>query len=173
MGAARGHQHRQGADPCRCQRELKAEGKCPTQTSHRQVKYRNNEVETDHGRLKQLIGSARGFKTLKTACATIKGFAVMRAVRKGQAGAFVLEGGIVGEARLVERAFGLGPCALTVVVALLQDRPVNAESRSKHDSPLDHTSPLRQVCNRALAWKTPPSLPPPRRQIVWAPIKMR
>ena len=77
---------------------------------------------------KQLVRPVRGFKTLKTAYATIKGFEVMRALRKGQAGPFALEGGIVGEAKLVERGFGLGPCALTVAVALLQDRLANAES---------------------------------------------
>ena len=66
--------------------------------------------------------------TLKTAHATIKGFEVMRALRKGQAGIFVLQGGIVGEARIVERAFGLGPCAPAGVRALLQDRLANAES---------------------------------------------
>ena len=70
----------------------------------------------------------RGFKTLKTAYATIKGFEVMRALRKGQAGMFALQGGIVGEARIVERAFGLGPCALTEAMAWLQDRLANAES---------------------------------------------
>ena len=32
------------------------------------------------------------------------------------------------EARIVERAFGLGPCALTEVMALLQNRPANAEA---------------------------------------------
>ena len=32
--------------------------------------------------------------TLKTACATIKGFGVMRALRKGQAGIFALQGGM-------------------------------------------------------------------------------
>ena len=62
------------------------------------------------------------------ACATIKGFEVMRALRKGQAGIFALQGGIVGEARVVERAFGLGPCAPAEVRALLQDRLANAES---------------------------------------------
>ena len=60
--------------------------------------------------------------------ATIKGFEVMRALRKGQAGMFALQGGIVGEARIVERAFDLGPCALTEAVALLQDRLANAET---------------------------------------------
>ena len=50
---------------------------------------------------------------MKTAYATIKGFEVMRALHKGQAAIFNLTRDIVGEARLVERAFGLGPCALT------------------------------------------------------------
>ena len=106
--------------------ELKAEGKCPKDTRHRQVKYLNNVVEADHGKLKLLVRPVRGFKTLKTAYATIKGFEVMRALRKGQARHFALEGGIVGEAKLVERAFGLEPCALTVAVTLLQDRLDNA-----------------------------------------------
>ena len=63
--------------------ELKAEGKCPKDTKHRQVKYLNNVVEADHGKLKQLIRPVRGFKSMKTAYATIKGFEVMRALRKG------------------------------------------------------------------------------------------
>ena len=108
--------------------ELKAEGKCPKDTRHRQVKYLNNVVEADHGKLKLLIRPVRGFKTMKTAYATIKGFEVMRALRKGQAGMFALQGGIVGEARIVERAFDIGPCALTEAMAWLQDRLANAES---------------------------------------------
>ena len=68
--------------------------------------YLNNVIEADHGKLKQLIRPVRGFKTMKTAYATIKGFEVMRALRKGQAEMFALQGAIVGEARLVERAFG-------------------------------------------------------------------
>ena len=92
------------------------------------MKYLNNVIEADHGKLKLLIRPVRGFKTLKTAYATIKGFEVMRALRKDQAGIFNFQGGIVGEARIVERAFGLGPCALTEAVALLQDRLANAES---------------------------------------------
>ncbi len=76
--------------------ELKAEGKCPKDTRHRQVKYLNNVVEADHGKLKLLIRPVRGFKTLKTAYATIKGFEVMRALRKDHAGIFNFQGGIVG-----------------------------------------------------------------------------
>ena len=108
--------------------ELKAEGKCPTETRHRQVKYLNNVIEADHGKLKLLIRPVRGFKTLKTAYATMRGFEVMRALRKGQAGMFALQGGIVGEARIVERAFDLEPCALTEAMALLQDRLANTET---------------------------------------------
>ena len=59
---------------------------------------------------------------------TIKGFEGMRALRKGQAGMVALQGDIVGEARIVELAFGLGPCALTEAMAWLQDRLANAES---------------------------------------------
>ena len=65
--------------------ELKKEGKLPKELEHRQAKYLNNVVEADHGKLKQLIRPVRGFKILKTAYATIKGFEVMRALRKGQA----------------------------------------------------------------------------------------
>jgi transposase-like protein len=76
--------------------ELQAEGKCPSDTVHRTVKYLNNVVEADHGKLKQLIRPVRGFKTIKTAYATIKGFEVMYALRKGQAAMFNLTGGREG-----------------------------------------------------------------------------
>ncbi len=102
-------------------RELKTEGKCPEETLHRQIKYLNNVVEADHGKLKQLIRPVRGFKTLKTAYATIKGFEVMRALRKGQAAAFNITRDIRGEARIVERAFGLGASALAEGLAALNE----------------------------------------------------
>ena len=101
--------------------ELKAEGKCPEETVHRQVKYLNNVVEADHGKLKQLIRPVRGFKTLKTAYATPRGFEVMRALRKGQAAAFNLTRDIRGEARIVERAFGIGASVLAEVSAALNE----------------------------------------------------
>ncbi len=82
-------------------------------------KYLNNVVGADHGKLKQPIRPVRGFKALRTAFATIRGFEVMRALRKGQAGAFSLTRDMRGEARLVERAFGLGLCALAEAVHLV------------------------------------------------------
>lgn len=86
---------------------LKKEGKLPDETLHRQVKYLNNVIEADHGKLKQLIRPVRGFKSLKTAYATIKGFEVMRALKKGQAQLWQYDGGIMGEVRLIERQFGI------------------------------------------------------------------
>src|SRR3546814_9633920 len=61
----------------------------------------------------------RGFKSIPTAYATIKGFEVMRALRKGQARPWCLQPGIRGEVRLVERAFGIGPSALTEAMGML------------------------------------------------------
>src|SRR5699024_12372349 len=53
--------------------ELKREGKLDRETAHRQVKYLNNVIEADHGKLKILIKPVRGFKSIPTAYATIKG----------------------------------------------------------------------------------------------------
>ena len=94
----------------------KKEAKCPDETIHRQVKYLNNIVEADHGKLKLLIRPIRAFKTLKTAYATIKGFEVMQALRKCPARIFNITRDIRGDARIVERAFGIGPFALTEAV---------------------------------------------------------
>ena len=102
--------------------ELQREGRCPEEALHRQVKYLNNVIEADHGKLKQLIRPVRGFKTLKTAYATIKGFEVVRALRKGQASAFHITRDIRGEARIVERAFGLGASALAEAVQFVSGR---------------------------------------------------
>ncbi len=100
----------------------KKDGMCPKDTVHRQVNYLNNVVEADRGKLKQLIRPVRGLKTMKTAYATIKGFEVMRALRKGQANHFNLSNDILGEARIVERAFGVGPGAITEAIAVLGKR---------------------------------------------------
>nr|WP_181695941.1 DDE-type integrase/transposase/recombinase [Escherichia coli]BCG51576.1 hypothetical protein [Escherichia coli] len=78
--------------------------RCPSDVEHRQIKYRNNVIECDHGKLKRIIGATLGFKSMKTAYATIKGIEVMRALRKGQASAFYY-GDPLGEMRLVSRVF--------------------------------------------------------------------
>lgn len=88
--------------------ELKEEGKLPRETEHRQVKYLNNVIEADHGKLKRLIRPTLGFKTMKTAYASIKGFETMNALRKGQGSLWRYEDGVMGEVRLIERQFGIG-----------------------------------------------------------------
>ena len=80
---------------------------------------------------------------MKTAYATVKGFEVMRARRKGQAGLFSFEGGIIGEARLVECAFSMGPWRWYGTVWPAQSHKTN------HFSPRPPT-PLCQICNRAV-----------------------
>ncbi len=87
--------------------EMKAAGKCDPAIEHRQVKYLNNRLEADHGKLKRRIHPARGFKSMKTAYATIKGFEVMRMFRKGQMRAWQLLPGVKGEVYLIEKQFGL------------------------------------------------------------------
>ena len=70
--------------------ELKTDGRCPTSVRHRRVKYLNNRIEGDHGRLKRILGPKRGFKTPVTAYRTLKGIEAMHALRKGQGRIFAL-----------------------------------------------------------------------------------
>ncbi|WP_124038908.1 DDE-type integrase/transposase/recombinase [Escherichia coli] len=79
------------------------EGRCPSDVEHRQIGT-GTTIECDHGKLKRIIGATLGFKSMKTAYATIKGIEVMRALRKGQASAFYY-GDPLGEMRLVSRVF--------------------------------------------------------------------
>ncbi len=88
-------------------KEMKDEGRCDVDLVHRQVKCLNNRLEADHGKLKRLIKPVRGFKSMKTAYATIKGFEVMRMFRKGQMRVWQLFPGVKGEVYLVEKQFGL------------------------------------------------------------------
>jgi len=69
---------------------LKDERKCPACVEHRQIKFHSNLIECDHGKLKRVINPTLGFKSIKTAHATIKGIEVMRALRKGQAEHFYM-----------------------------------------------------------------------------------
>ena len=64
--------------------ELKAEGICPQTVEHRQVKYLNNVLEGDHGRLKRILGPKGAFKNRISAYRTLKGMEAMHSLRKGQ-----------------------------------------------------------------------------------------
>lgn len=98
--------------------ELKKEGKLPKETAHRQVKYLNNRIESDHGKLKRLIKPTLGFKSMKTAYATLKGFESMRSIKKGQGSAYRIQPGVKGEVRLVEYCFHLGRSPLADAMEL-------------------------------------------------------
>ena len=63
---------------------LKEKGDMPDTVQHRKVKYLNNRIESDHGKLKRLTKPTLGFKSLETGRATIAGFEVMRMFKKGQ-----------------------------------------------------------------------------------------
>ena len=93
---------------------------------HRRARYLDNVIEADRGQLNRLIRPTLGFKPMRTAYATIKGFEVMRALKKGQGGPHQVRDGIRGEVRLVERAFGIGPDVLTEAVARLRARDLTA-----------------------------------------------
>jgi transposase, IS6 family len=66
-------------------RRLKREGELKDTVRHRTSKYLNNRIEADHGALKRLIRPTRGFQSMKTAYATIKGFEIMRMIRRRHA----------------------------------------------------------------------------------------
>src|SRR5918993_500822 len=62
---------------------LQAEGLLSKDVEHRTSKYLNNIIEADHGALKRVIRPTRGFQTMETATATLKGFEIMRMIRRG------------------------------------------------------------------------------------------
>ena len=64
-------------------RRLQKEGLLSKDVEHRTSKYLNNIIEADHGALKRVIRPTRGFQTMETAAATLKGFEVMRMIRRG------------------------------------------------------------------------------------------
>jgi transposase, IS6 family len=84
---------------------LKREGKLAATTRHRTSKYLNNIIEADHGALKPMIRRVRGFKTMRTASATIKGFEIMRMIRRGHC--VLKDRGTKGEVRFVNNLFGI------------------------------------------------------------------
>ena len=51
-------------------------------TKHRTSKYLNNIIEANHGGLKRVIKPARGFQTTRTAAVTIKGFEILRMIKR-------------------------------------------------------------------------------------------
>ena len=69
------------------------------------AKRKLNRIEADHGALKRLIRPTRGFQSMKTAYATIKGFEMMRMIRRRHC--ILIEPGVTGEVRFVNKLFDL------------------------------------------------------------------
>jgi transposase-like protein len=86
-------------------RRLQGEGLLSEDVEHRTSKYLNNIIEADHGALKRIIHPARGFQTMKTAAATLKGFGIMRMIRRGHC--VQRDRQTTSEIRRVNQLFGL------------------------------------------------------------------
>jgi transposase, IS6 family len=86
-------------------RRLQIEGLLSKEVEHRAAKYLSNIIEADHGVLKRVIGPTRGFQSMKTASATIRGFEVMRMIRRGHC--TLNQTGATSEIRFVNQLFGL------------------------------------------------------------------
>lgn len=72
---------------------------------HVDRKWRNNIIESDHASLKRLTDPGKGFQSLRTAKATLKGIEAIRMIKRGH-----VHGrpeGITGEVSFVNRLFGL------------------------------------------------------------------
>jgi transposase, IS6 family len=65
----------------------------------------NNIIEADHGALKRVIRPTRGFQNMRTASATLKGFEVMRMIRRRHC--ILTQPSVTGEIRLINQLFGL------------------------------------------------------------------
>jgi transposase-like protein len=105
--AAASHQHRQEPGLWRSAAAIEADEPNVGTIEHRQAKYLNNRIEADHGPTKRLCRATLGFKSMKTAYATIKGFEVMRMIRKRQC--ILAEPGVTGEVRFA-KLLGVPAC---------------------------------------------------------------
>jgi transposase-like protein len=86
-------------------RRLQGEELLSRDVERRTSKYLNNIIEVDHGAPKRVIRPTRGFHTMQTAAATLKGFEIMRMIRRGH---YIQRGRrATGEIRLVNQLFGL------------------------------------------------------------------
>ncbi len=72
---------------------------------HIDRKWRNNIIESDHASLKRLTVPGKGFQSLRTAKATLKGIEAIRTIKRGHVHGRT--DGIVGEVSFVNELFGL------------------------------------------------------------------
>lgn len=84
---------------------LQNEGLLSKDAEHRTSKYLDDILEADHGALKRVIGPTRGFQTMKASIAILKGFEIMRMIRRGRC--IERDRRATDEIRLVNQLFGL------------------------------------------------------------------
>jgi transposase-like protein len=84
-------------------RRLQREGTLSQKIKHRSSKYLNNIIEADHGGIKRVIRPTRGFQTMRTAYATIKGFEIMRMIRRRHC--ILCKPDVEGEIQFVNKLF--------------------------------------------------------------------
>jgi len=89
---------------------LKRDGQLSKETRHLTSKYLNNIIEADHRALKQVTKPTRGFHTMKTAISTIKGFKIMRMIRRGHR--LTCKPGVRDEIRFVSQLFQVAALSL-------------------------------------------------------------
>jgi transposase-like protein len=77
------------------------EGKLAQNTAHRTSKYLNNIIEADHGGIKRVTRPTRGFQRMQTAYAPIKGFEIMRMIRRRHC--ILCEPKVSGEIRFINK----------------------------------------------------------------------
>ncbi len=115
---------------------LKRHGQLPRDTRHRTSKYLNNIIEADHGALKQVIKPTRGFQTIKTATATIKGFEIMRMIRRGHC--LACKPGVRNEIRFVNQLLQVAANPQAPKAGKLRLRWLMQQSLTGEDSPMSH-----------------------------------
>ncbi len=72
---------------------------------HVDKKCQNNRIESDHAALKRLTDPGKGFQSLRTAKATLKGIEAVRMIKRGHV--YDPPNGVLGEVRLLNEMFGL------------------------------------------------------------------
>jgi transposase-like protein len=86
-------------------RRLQGEGLLSKDVEHCTSKDLTNIIGADHAALKRVIRPTRGFQTMNTAAATMKGFEIMRMIRRSHY--IQRDRRAAGEIRLVNQLFGL------------------------------------------------------------------
>ena len=88
---------------------LQREGKLAADPKHCTCKYLNNIIQVDHGALKRVIHPTPGFQRMKTAFGTIKGFEVLRMIRRGHC--LTCKPNVRDEVRFVNKVFDVSSVA--------------------------------------------------------------